>query len=239
MKRIAALSLEGFKLDPEGTGARTWLVVRAVLPSEAASVAAKVKANERLASAARSIGCSRPCRRTRPSRKYSGASPRRKGGRWQEGPRRSEGPADPTAVRRWVSRLCRPEIRSHAGNSTRGSYFLGSGFASAFTSTSGGNCVRSAISTSSAAGGAERLAGDAVVALPAAVLVLGLLQSLRHLRVPVVPVLAALEHQRLADVQEAQELLAAVGAEAGDERPRCARSWRVPPGPCRSRPRPS
>ena len=27
-----------------------------------------------------------------------GASPRRKGGRWQEGPRRSEGPADPTAV---------------------------------------------------------------------------------------------------------------------------------------------
>src|SRR5207245_1380748 len=47
--------------------------------------------------------------------------------------------------------------------------------------------------------------------------VLRLLEPGGHLGVPVLPVLAALDEQSLADVEEAEELLAAVGAEAGDE----------------------
>ena len=65
---------------------------------------------------------------------------------------------------------------------------------------------------------AECPPGDAVVAGPGAVGVLHALEVLGHPPVPVLPLLATLAQQRLADVQVAKELLAAVGAEAADKR---------------------
>ena len=47
VKRLAALALEDFKLDPEGIDPKGWVVVHAVRPAEAAPIAAGVKANER------------------------------------------------------------------------------------------------------------------------------------------------------------------------------------------------
>src|SRR6266852_6114258 len=52
---------------------------------------------------------------------------------------------------------------------------------------------------------------------PAAVLVLNPLEVFRHLLVPLLPFLAALGQEGLTDVHVTEELLAAVGAEAGDE----------------------
>jgi tetratricopeptide (TPR) repeat protein len=48
VKRLAARALEEFRLDPDGSGPMTWILLRAALPAEAEAVAAKVKANERL-----------------------------------------------------------------------------------------------------------------------------------------------------------------------------------------------
>jgi tetratricopeptide (TPR) repeat protein len=47
VKRLAALSLEEFKVDSDWSGPRSWILIRAILPNEAGAVAAKVKANER------------------------------------------------------------------------------------------------------------------------------------------------------------------------------------------------
>src|SRR5271163_4199050 len=66
-------------------------------------------------------------------------------------------------------------------------------------------------------GSAEGLAGDAVLAGPAAVLVLCLAGRFRDVLVPLLPVRATLDQQGFADVHEAEELLAAIIAEAGDE----------------------
>src|SRR5262245_66383003 len=60
---------------------------------------------------------------------------------------------------------------------------------------------------------AEHGAGDAVVAAPAAVLVLHLGEAFAHLRHPLAPLLAAVDRERLALHLVAEELLAAVVAE--------------------------
>src|SRR5881396_701424 len=64
------------------------------------------------------------------------------------------------------------------------------------------------------AGRAEGSAGDAVIARPAAVLVLDAVQVVGDGLVPLLPFGAALNQQRLADVHEAEEFLAAVGTES-------------------------
>src|SRR5439155_3039907 len=64
---------------------------------------------------------------------------------------------------------------------------------------------------------AKSPAGDAMLAGPTAVLVLNAIQVLGDLLIPLLPVLAAFDQQRLADVHVAEELFAAIGAKAGDE----------------------
>src|SRR5262249_16042195 len=64
---------------------------------------------------------------------------------------------------------------------------------------------------------AERLARDAVVARPAAVLVLDLVEVGGDGLVPLGPFVAALDQQRFADVHVAEELFPAVVAEALNE----------------------
>src|SRR5260370_34211382 len=56
-----------------------------------------------------------------------------------------------------------------------------------------------------------------MLARPAAVLVLNAVEVVGDLLVPLLPFLAALDEKRFADVHVAEELFAAVGAEAGDE----------------------
>src|SRR5207244_9153265 len=56
-----------------------------------------------------------------------------------------------------------------------------------------------------------------MLAGPTAVLVLNPIQVLGHLLIPLLPVLAAFDQQRLADVHVAEELFAAIGAKPGDE----------------------
>src|SRR5207302_7654047 len=65
--------------------------------------------------------------------------------------------------------------------------------------------------------GAESLAGDAVLAGPAAVLVLNAREVIGHGLVPCFPLLAPLDDQRFADVHVAEEFLAAIGTEALDK----------------------
>jgi hypothetical protein len=47
MKRLAALRIEDFHLDADEATPNTWLLARAVVPAEAAAIAASVKGNER------------------------------------------------------------------------------------------------------------------------------------------------------------------------------------------------
>jgi hypothetical protein len=48
VKRAAALRVEDFHLDADQAAPMTWLLVRALVPAEAAAIAASVKDNERL-----------------------------------------------------------------------------------------------------------------------------------------------------------------------------------------------
>jgi len=65
--------------------------------------------------------------------------------------------------------------------------------------------------------GAESSSGDAVMAGPAAVVILDAVQVSGDFFVPFDPVLAALDDETFADVHVTEEFLAAVGPEAGDE----------------------